>query len=114
LAGDHPEQRRLAGPVGTDETDLFALEERRGGLDEQDLMAILLTDVFETNHARGPREQAAPPLTRCGASAEGRSKRRAARLDRSAPPVRFSAPTPRPEHPARLFLEQEDRKMHRY
>jgi aspartyl-tRNA synthetase len=28
--------------------------------------------------------------------------------------VRFSAPTPRPEHPARLFLEQEDRKMHRY
>ena len=103
LAGDHPEQRGLAGPVGADEADLLALEERRGGLDEQDLMAILLTDVFETNHARAPWEDVAPPLTRCGAFAEGRLKPRSARLDRSAPPVRFSAPTSRPELPARLI-----------
>ena len=62
LAGDHPEQRRLAGAVGADEADLLALQERRGGLDEEDLVAVLLADVVETNHARGPWEDVAPPL----------------------------------------------------
>ncbi len=71
LAGDHPEQRGLAGPVRADETDLLALEERRRGLDEQDLMAILLTDIFETNHARGPREDVAPPLRDVGLPRKG-------------------------------------------
>ena len=52
LARDHPEQRRLAGAVGPDEADLLALFERRGGLDEEDLVAVLLADVVETNHAR--------------------------------------------------------------
>src|SRR5436190_343268 len=37
LARDHPEQRRLAGAVGTDETDFLPLLERRGGLDEEEL-----------------------------------------------------------------------------
>ncbi len=50
LAGDHPEQRRLAGAVGADEADLLAFLERRGGLDEENLVANLLADVIETNH----------------------------------------------------------------
>src|SRR6202040_2394069 len=50
LARDHPEERRLAGPVRTDEADLLPLLERSGGLDEEDLAAILLADVVETNH----------------------------------------------------------------
>ena len=61
LARDHPEQRRLAGAVGTDEADLLALVERRRGLDEEDLVAVLLADVVETNHVRtGPGKVAAP------------------------------------------------------
>ena len=53
LAGDHAEQRRLAGAVRTDEADLLALLERRGGLDEEDLVAVLLADVVETDHGMG-------------------------------------------------------------
>ena len=52
LAGDHAEQRRLAGAVGADEADLLAPVERRGGLDEEDLVAVLLADVVETDHVR--------------------------------------------------------------
>ena len=52
--GDHAEQRRLAGAVGSDEADLLAPVERRRGLDEEDLMAVLLADIVETNlYARG-------------------------------------------------------------
>src|SRR5206468_12696051 len=50
LARDHPEQRGLAGPVRADEADLLALLERRGGFDEEDLVADLLADVIETDH----------------------------------------------------------------
>ena len=39
LAGDHPEQRGLAGAVRADEADLLALLQRRGGFDEEDLVA---------------------------------------------------------------------------
>ena len=53
LAGDHPEERGLAGPIRTDEADLLPLLERRGRLDEEDLVAILLADVVETDHVRG-------------------------------------------------------------
>ena len=42
LAGDHAEQRGLAGAVGADEADLLALLERRRGLDEEDLLAVCL------------------------------------------------------------------------
>ena len=61
LARDHPEQRRLAGAVGADEADLLALVERRGGLDEEDLVAVLLADVVETDHV------CVGPGTSCGA-----------------------------------------------
>jgi len=44
----------LPAPFGADETDLLALLERRGGLDEEDLMTILLGDVVETNHMHTP------------------------------------------------------------
>ena len=53
LAGDHPEQRGLAGAVRADEADLLALLERRGGLDEEDLVAVLLADIVETDHGSG-------------------------------------------------------------
>ena len=52
LAGDHPEQRRLAGAVRADQADLLALLERRGGFDEENLPAVLLADIVETNHVR--------------------------------------------------------------
>src|SRR6185312_8873637 len=63
LAGDHAEERRLARPVGTDEADLLAPEERRGGLDEENLVAVLLADAVETNHGLWMRGIG----TRCGA-----------------------------------------------
>jgi hypothetical protein len=51
LASDQPEQCGLAGTVGTDESDLLALLECRRGFDEQDLVAVLLADAVETDHA---------------------------------------------------------------
>ena len=53
LPGDHPEQRGLAGPVGADEADFFAPLQRRGGFDEEDLVADLLADIVEANHICG-------------------------------------------------------------
>jgi class 3 adenylate cyclase len=50
LAGDHAEERRLAGAVGADEADLLALVERCRGLDEEDAVAVLLADVFDADH----------------------------------------------------------------
>ncbi len=50
LPRDHPEQRRLSGPVGTDEADLLALLEGCRSFDEEDLVADLLADVIETDH----------------------------------------------------------------
>ena len=58
LAGDQTEQRRLAGAVGADEADLLAALERGGGLDEDDLVAILLADIVEANHGtRNPDDE---------------------------------------------------------
>ena len=51
FADDHPEERRLAGAVRADEADLFAGVELEGGVDEQDLPAVLLADLGERNHA---------------------------------------------------------------
>jgi hypothetical protein len=53
LAGDHPEERRLAGAVGADEADLFARVELEGGVDEEDLPAVLLADAVERDHTPG-------------------------------------------------------------
>jgi hypothetical protein len=59
LADDHPEQRRLAGPVRADETDLLARIQLERGIDEEELAAVLLTDVRKGNHGffavRNPR-----------------------------------------------------------
>src|ERR1043165_8386297 len=44
LPGDHPEQRGLAGAVRTDHADLFAFVEGGRGLDEKDVVAVLLAD----------------------------------------------------------------------
>ena len=51
LPSDHAEQRGLAGAVRADEADLVALLNRGRRLDEQDLVAVLLDDVVETDHA---------------------------------------------------------------
>ena len=50
LRGGEAEQRGLAGTVGADQADLLALEQGRLRLDENDLMAVLLADIVETNH----------------------------------------------------------------
>ena len=52
LADDHPEQRRLAGAVRADEADLFAGIELEGGVDEEDLPAVLLADAGKRNHGK--------------------------------------------------------------
>jgi len=53
LARNHAEQCRLAGAVGPDQPRLLALLEAHRRVDEQDLMAVLLADVVETNHGGG-------------------------------------------------------------
>ncbi len=74
LAHDHAEERRLAGAVGTDEADLLALVERRGGLDEKDLVAVLLADIVEANHTgRRSWSNFRHPLRACGPPTEERS-----------------------------------------
>ena len=50
-AGDHPEQRRLAGAVRPDKSHLLPLLDAHRRVDEQDLMAVLLADVVEADHA---------------------------------------------------------------
>ena len=45
LADDHPEEGRLAGAVRPDEADLLAGIELEGGVDEEDLAAVLLAEV---------------------------------------------------------------------
>ena len=51
VAGDHPEQRRLARPVRADQAHLLAGIELERGVDEQQLPAVLLEDGAESNHA---------------------------------------------------------------
>src|SRR5262249_4321739 len=50
LADDHPEERRLARPVRADEADFFAGIQLEGGVDEEDLPAVLLADLRERDH----------------------------------------------------------------
>ena len=45
LADDHAEERGLAGAVGTDQADLLAGVQLKGGVDEDQLLAVLLVDV---------------------------------------------------------------------
>ena len=55
LAGDHSEERRLAGPVRADEAGFLARVELERGVDEEDLPAVLLGDLGEGDHAGGGR-----------------------------------------------------------
>jgi hypothetical protein len=50
LARDHAEEGGLARSVRTHEADLLAGVELEGGLDEQDLPAVLLADAREGDH----------------------------------------------------------------
>ena len=45
LADDQAKQRRLAGSVGADEAHFLSRIELKGGVDEQDLAAVLLADA---------------------------------------------------------------------
>ena len=56
LAGNHAEQRGLAGAVGPDQANLLAPQQGGGGFDEEDLVADLLGDVIETDHLRWVRQ----------------------------------------------------------
>ena len=75
LAGDHAEQGGLAGAVRPDQADLLAAVESRRGLDEEDLVAVLLADVVETDHgSQGFRNN-------CGALMPRRGRCRAFRQE---------------------------------
>src|SRR5262249_55819596 len=50
LADDHSEERRFARPVRPDEPDLLTRVELKRGVDEQDLLAVLLVDAVESDH----------------------------------------------------------------
>src|SRR6059036_2770246 len=60
FADDQPEQRRLAGAVGADEADPLVRIELKGGVDEQDLPAVLLVDARESNHVGLSKRPYAP------------------------------------------------------
>ena len=64
---DHPEQGGLAGAVGPDQADLLAAQQRRGGLDVEDLVAVLLGDVVETDHGLTGRGKCCGAFSRSGA-----------------------------------------------
>ncbi len=51
-ADDHAEERRLAGAVRTDEADFLPPVKGCRGFDEEDLVAVLLADIVETDHMR--------------------------------------------------------------
>src|SRR5690606_36338572 len=53
LTGDEAEEGRLAGAVRTDEAHLLPTVEGGRGLDEEDLLSVLLADVVEADHGRG-------------------------------------------------------------
>ena len=71
FACDHAEERRLAGAVGTNEADFLTLVEGGRCLDEKDLVAVLLADAVETNHAvRVVPVPGRRALTSCGQRAK--------------------------------------------
>jgi hypothetical protein len=52
FAHNHAKQRRLAAAVGSDEAYFFARIELKRGVHEQQLLAVLLGDVGESDHKR--------------------------------------------------------------
>ena len=53
LANHHTEERCLARPVWTDQSDFFARIQLKGSIHEEQLLAILLIDVCERDHFEG-------------------------------------------------------------
>jgi hypothetical protein len=60
LADHHPEERCLARPVGTDQSDFFAGIQLKRGIHEEQLLAILLIDVCERDHFGGATRGTVP------------------------------------------------------
>ena len=56
LADDHAEDRGLAGAVGPDQADLLAGIQLERGVDEEELLAVLLVDVRERDHVNSSTE----------------------------------------------------------
>ena len=54
LAHDHPEQGGLARPVRADEADLLSRVELEGGIDEEHLPPVLLSNARKRNHGNRP------------------------------------------------------------
>ena len=82
FARDEPEDRRLAGPVRADEADLLAGVELEGGVDEEDLPAVLLADARKArsraaDDSRTARARRIIRSSRCGE--HGGRRRRPAR-----------------------------------
>ena len=50
FADHHAEERGLAGAVGSDQADLLAGVQLKGGVDEDELLAVLFVDVGKGNH----------------------------------------------------------------
>ena len=71
FARDHPEKRGFAGAVGADQAGLLPLLQRRRGFDEENLVAMLLADVVETDHWHPGKRNRCGPLMPCGATLEG-------------------------------------------
>ena len=53
LADHHPEERCLARPIGTDQSNFFARIQLKRSIHEEQLLAILLIDVRERDHFLG-------------------------------------------------------------
>ena len=64
LAGDQAEQRGLARAVGAHQAGLLAALKRRRGLDEEELVAVLLADGVETDHGASSPWSTCPPTRR--------------------------------------------------
>src|SRR5215831_8837232 len=73
LTDDHAEERGLAGPVGSDQADLFTGIELKGSVDEEDLLPVLLADLCKGNHS--PDRTSLAALEGEGRRAEGGGRR---------------------------------------
>ena len=63
LADDHAEEGGLAGAVGSDQADFFAGVELEGGVDEDELLAVLFVDRGKRDHLKPGRPGGLPYRT---------------------------------------------------
>ena len=54
FADHHAEERGFAGAVGADQADLLAGVQLKRGVDEYELLAVLLIDIGKRNHPTKP------------------------------------------------------------